>query len=86
MLAVDLHACQVVSTPEWNDGDPVRIQAAHVHAGKVAVRWQDARCCGGVHADWVPLGMPVELISGGCHKRPGYSAVLTTVAAEDGVR
>ncbi|MCK2219760.1 hypothetical protein MF672_039085 [Actinomadura sp. ATCC 31491] len=78
-MAVDLIACQVVSVPSWNDGEPVRIQAAHVHAGKVAVRWQDARCCGAIHADWVEQGMHVDLISGGCLRRPAPQPVLAAV-------
>lgn len=84
MMAIDLHACQIVSTPEWNDGQPVRIQAVHAHGGKVAVRWQDARCCGSIHADYVKAGMHVDLISGGCLKRPAPSAVLAVVATPEG--
>lgn len=68
-MAIDLHACQIVSAPEWNAGLPVRIQNAHAHGGRVAVRWQDARCCGGVHTDWVEPGMYLDLISGGCLTR-----------------
>lgn len=83
-MAIDLHACMVVSAPEWNDGEPVRIQNAHAHAGKMAVRWQDARCCGSVHADYVEAGMQLDLISGGCHQRPAPSAVLTVVATPEG--
>lgn len=69
-MAVDLHACQIVSTERWNDGRPVRITAAHLHAGKMAVRWQDVHYCGSIHTDYVELGMPVNLISGGCLHRP----------------
>lgn len=85
-MAVDLHACQIVSTPKWNDGRPVRIQAAHLHAGKMVVRWQDARCCGSIHSDWVELGMPVDLVSGGCLHRPAPSAILSTATPGDGER
>ncbi|MEV4174037.1 hypothetical protein [Nonomuraea sp. NPDC049709] len=70
-MAVDLHACQIVSSPEWNDGEPVRIQAAHAHGGRMAVRWQDAGGRGGVHSDWVEVGMELALISGGTIRRDG---------------
>ncbi|WP_113699153.1 hypothetical protein [Nonomuraea lactucae] len=67
MVAVDLHACQIVSTPEWNDGEPVRVQAVHpVYGGRVAVRYQDARCRCAAQAVVVPVGMELTLISGGC--------------------
>lgn len=72
MVAVDLHARQVVSAPEWNDGRPVRVQDAHETADHlVQVRWQDARGRGGVRAVEVPLGMRLDLISGGCLTRGG---------------
>ncbi|MER7500498.1 hypothetical protein AB0L05_27950 [Nonomuraea pusilla] len=75
MMAIDLHACQVVSTERWNDGKPVRIHAAHQHGGRMAVRWQDARLCGGMHLDLVELGMHVDLVSGGCLHRPTQPAL-----------
>ncbi|GGS88228.1 hypothetical protein GCM10010176_034980 [Nonomuraea spiralis] len=35
----------VVSAPEWNHGEPVRIAQVHrVHGGRIAVRYQDAYC------------------------------------------
>ncbi|WP_101784264.1 hypothetical protein [Nonomuraea indica] len=67
MVAVDLHARQIVSTPDWNDGKPVRVQAVHrVFDGRIAVRYQDARCRCSAQAVVVPMGMELTLISGGC--------------------
>lgn len=66
MVAKDLHDRQIVSAPEWNGGDPVRIQDAHETAAHLMqVRWQDARGRGGVHADEIPVGMQFTLVSGG---------------------
>jgi hypothetical protein len=66
MVAIDLQARMVVSAPEWLNGEPVRVQAVHAHQGRVAVRYQDARGRGGIRADWVPVGMELTLVSGGC--------------------
>jgi hypothetical protein len=67
MVAVDLNACMVVSTPEWNGGEPVRVAQVHrVHGGRIAVRYQDVRCRRGARATVVPVGMELTLISGGC--------------------
>lgn len=67
MVAVDLHNRMVVSSPEWNQGEPVRIQDAHETAEhQMVVRWQDARGRGGIIADEVPAGMELTLVSGGC--------------------
>ncbi|MGP3914376.1 hypothetical protein [Nonomuraea sp. 10N515B] len=71
MVAVDLTARMVVSAPQWNGGSPVRIQAVHAHGGRVAVRFQDARGRGGIRADWVEVGMELDLIDGGCIRRGG---------------
>ena len=84
-MAVDLHACQIVSAPTWNDGRPVRIHAAHRHGGRMAVRWQDARLCGGFHLDLVDLAMHLDLVDGGCLKRPTRPALAVAVV-EDGAR
>lgn len=67
MVAVDLHARQVVSTPEWNDGNPVRVQAVHpVYGGRIAILFQDVRCQCGAQAVVVSVGMELTLVSGGC--------------------
>jgi hypothetical protein len=70
MVAVDLTARMIVSAPEWNGGDPVRIAAVHrVFGGRVAVRFQDVRCRCAARAVIVPVGMELTLISGGCVRR-----------------
>lgn len=70
MVAVDLNARMVVSSPEWNSGEPVRIDQVHrVHGGRIAIRYQDARCHRPVRAVVVPVGMELTLISGGYIRR-----------------
>ncbi|MFI6903051.1 hypothetical protein ACIBKY_17445 [Nonomuraea sp. NPDC050394] len=67
MVAVDLHQGQLVSAPEWNGGEPVRICLVHRVAGaQVAVLFQDARCRCAAESAVVPVGMELTLISGGC--------------------
>ncbi|WP_068922146.1 hypothetical protein [Planobispora rosea] len=67
MVARDLLASLIVSTPEWNNGEPVRIEAAHCPVeGVMVVRYQDARCKSAAVIAQVPVGMEIDLISGGC--------------------
>lgn len=67
MVAIDLHRGLLVSSPEWNDGQPVRVErVAHPVAGLVAVRYQDALCHAPARAVVVEAGMELTLISGGC--------------------
>ncbi len=41
MKAHKLKPGQIVESPDWNDGQPVRIQAAHIAKEGVGVRYQD---------------------------------------------
>jgi hypothetical protein len=67
MVAVDLHPPQVVSTPAWNDGEPVRVAQVHrVFRDRIAVLYRDARCRCAAQACVVPVGMELTLVSGGC--------------------
>ncbi|MET8334429.1 hypothetical protein [Streptosporangium canum] len=66
MVAVDLHTRLVVSTPEWNNGNPVRILNAHVTAGGVGVRYQDVWAHQPARVTTVAPGFELDLISGGC--------------------
>jgi hypothetical protein len=66
MYAVDLHPPQIVSTPEWEHGEPVRILDAHPGADGVGVRYQDVRAHHHAQQVTVPPGFEVDLISGGC--------------------
>lgn len=66
MVAVDLHQGQLVSSPEWNGGKPVRIDyARRADAGRVAVLYQDAACRERAQRVVVPVGMELTLVSGG---------------------
>lgn len=68
MVAVDLHPPQVVSTPAWNKGEPVRVcRVYRVYGGRIAVLYRDARCRCAAQAVIVPVGMELTLVSGGCN-------------------
>lgn len=65
MNAVHLHAPQIVSCPDWEDGQPVRIRDAARLAGRMSVDYQDLRCRKPARRVEVPFGFEVDLISGG---------------------
>lgn len=66
MVAVDLHARMLVSHPDWNGGEPVRILNAHPSGGSVGVRYQDVGAHEHAHLVSVAPGFELTLISGGC--------------------
>ncbi|MFI6814468.1 hypothetical protein ACIBG7_18800 [Nonomuraea sp. NPDC050328] len=67
MVAFDLQSQLVVSAPEWNGGDPVRVDRVHAPLpGVLAVCFQDVRCRTRAQLVVVPIGMELDLVSGGC--------------------
>lgn len=65
MVAIDLHNRMLVSTPEWEDGQPVRILHTHPALEGVAVRYQDVHAHHHAHDVVVAPGFHLDLISGG---------------------
>ncbi|MFI6534152.1 hypothetical protein ACIBHY_16955 [Nonomuraea sp. NPDC050547] len=64
---MDLHQGQLVSAPEWNGGDPVRVDyARRADSGHVAVLYRDAAGRERAQRTVVEVGMELTLISGGC--------------------
>jgi hypothetical protein len=66
MFAVDLHPRLIVSAPDWEDGQPVRILSAHSDGRGVSVHYQDVRARHHAHQVTVAPGFELDLISGGC--------------------
>jgi hypothetical protein len=64
MNAVHLHAGQIVSTPLWEGGQPVRIRDAVRDGNRMSVDFQDVRCHHRAQRVEVPFGFEVDLVGG----------------------